>query len=198
MERRRRCTGKGQSGRRFADGIVTKGLESISSIQTQLVGDYNLPNVLCAAAVGKHFGVPEEKIKTALENYTPSNSRSQLVQKGSNSIILDAYNANPTSMKAAIENFAKMEAGDKVLMLGGMMELGAGSVQEHENIIALIRQYPWKQVVLVGGDFGKIKHGFLFFPNSLEAKDWHDNQHFENTHLLIKGSRSMQMEKILG
>jgi UDP-N-acetylmuramoyl-tripeptide--D-alanyl-D-alanine ligase len=190
--------GKVRPGGALLTVSVTKGFESPTNVETQLVGEYNLPNVLCAAAVGKYFGVPEEKIKTALENYRPSNSRSQLVQKGTNSIILDAYNANPTSMKAAIENFAKMKAGDKVLMLGGMMELGAGSVQEHENIIALIRQYPWKQVVLVGGDFGKINHGFLFFPNSLEAKDWHDTQHFENTHLLIKGSRSMQMEKILG
>jgi UDP-N-acetylmuramoyl-tripeptide--D-alanyl-D-alanine ligase len=177
---------------------ITKGFKNITTIETQLVGEYNLPNVLCAAVVGKYFGVPEDRIKTALENYTPSNSRSQLVQKGTNSIILDAYNANPTSMKAAIENFAKMEAGDKVLMLGGMMELGAGSVQEHENIIALIRQYQWKQVVLVGGDFARTDHGFLFFPNSTEAKAWFDTQGFENTHLLIKGSRSMQMEKILG
>ncbi|MBV9989523.1 MAG: UDP-N-acetylmuramoyl-tripeptide--D-alanyl-D-alanine ligase [Chitinophagaceae bacterium] len=190
--------GKVSSGAPFLTVAITKGFENISEIRTRLVGDYNLPNILCAAAVGKQFGVPEEKIRAALESYTPSNSRSQLVQKGSNHIILDAYNANPTSMKAAIENFAKMDAPQKVLMLGGMMELGEGSVQEHENIAALIRQYPWTKVVLVGGDFAKIDHGFIFFPSSAEAKQWFDAQGFENTHLLIKGSRSMQMEKILG
>ena len=88
-----------------------------------MVGEYNLPNVLAAVTVGKFFKVPEEKIKSAIENYTPSNSRSQLIQKGFNKIILDAYNANPSSMKLAIENFAKMQ-GDKVLMLGAMAELG--------------------------------------------------------------------------
>ena len=79
----------------------------IGIIKTQLVGDYNLPNVLAAVAVGKHFKVPDEKIKSAIENYDPSNSRSQLFEKGTNKIILDAYNANPSSMKLAIENFAK-------------------------------------------------------------------------------------------
>lgn len=177
---------------------VTGGLEKVPSIHSQLVGDYNLPNLLCAAAVGKYFGVPEEKIKSAIENYIPSNSRSQLVQKDSNSIILDAYNANPTSMKAAIENFARLQAGKKVLMLGGMMELGKESMEEHKGIIDLIGKYKWDKVVLVGGDFAKADHGFIFFPTSAEAKEWFEQQHFENTHLLIKGSRSMQMEKILG
>jgi UDP-N-acetylmuramoyl-tripeptide--D-alanyl-D-alanine ligase len=177
---------------------VTSGLASVSSIRTQLVGDYNLPNILCAAAVGKYFDVPEEKIRSSLENYTPSNSRSQLVQKGSNSIILDAYNANPTSMKAAIENFSRLQAGRKVLMLGGMMELGKESIEEHKGIIELIRKYNWDKVVLVGGDFARIDHGFIFFPTAEEAREWFEQQHFEHTHLLVKGSRSMQMEKILG
>lgn len=167
------------------------------TIQTKLVGDYNLPNVLCAVAVGDFFLVPQEKIKQAIENYTPSNSRSQLVQKDSNSIILDAYNANPTSMKAAIENFAHLKAEKKVLMLGGMMELGDESIEEHKNIIALIKKYKWQDVVLVGGDFQKIDHGFIFFADSLQAREWYANQHFSNTHILIKGSRSMKMERIL-
>lgn len=177
---------------------ITAGLASISSINTRLVGDYNLPNILCAAAVGKYFGVPEEKIRSAIENYVPSNSRSQLVQKGSNSIILDAYNANPTSMKAAIENFSRLQADKKVLMLGGMMELGKESIDEHKGIITLIGKYNWNNVVLVGGDFARVDHGFIFFPTSAEAREWFEQQHFEHTHLLIKGSRSMQMEKILG
>jgi len=180
----------------FLEVAITKGLR-LTSIKTKLVGDYNLPNILCAIVIGKYFSVPEEKIKTAIENYVPSNSRSQLIQRGSNTFILDAYNANPTSMKAAIENFAGLHADKKVLMLGGMMELGAESLAEHCSIIDLIRQYNWEKVVLVGGDFGNADHGFIFFSNAVEAKDWFTQQHFEHTHFLIKGSRSMQMERIL-
>lgn len=181
----------------FLDVVITHGLAKPCTIQTQLVGDYNLPNILCAVVIGKYFSVPEEKIISAIEQYIPSNSRSQLVQKGSNTIVLDAYNANPTSMKAAIENFASIRADHKVLMLGGMMELGEQSVAEHEGIVQLIKQYPWEQVVLVGGDFSKIDHGFTYFPNSAAAAQWFTGQGFEHTHFLIKGSRSMQMEKIL-
>jgi UDP-N-acetylmuramoyl-tripeptide--D-alanyl-D-alanine ligase len=181
----------------FLDVKITVGTEQIGLIKTQLVGDYNLPNVLAAITIGKYFSVPEEKIKTALENYTPTNSRSQLIKKDSNSIILDAYNANPTSMRAAIENFAKLHASKKVLMLGGMMELGDESIAEHEQILQLIRQHTWEKVVLVGGDFATTHGDFLFFSDSKKARDWFQQQHFTDTHFLIKGSRSMQMEKIL-
>lgn len=174
---------------------VNKGLQAV--IETQLVGDYNLPNVLCAVAIGKYFNVPDEKIVAAIENYTPSNSRSQMIEKDGNHIILDAYNANPTSMKAAIENFAKFPSTNKVLMLGGMMELGEESIVEHAAIVALIKQYNWAHVVLVGGDFGKIEHPFTSFNNSSEAKIWFVEQGFKDAYLLIKGSRSMAMEKIL-
>ena len=168
----------------------------IKNIQTQLVGDYNLPNVLTAVAVGKYFAVPDEKIKAALENYVPSNSRSQLIEKNSNKIILDAYNANPTSMKAAVENIAKM-TGDKVLMLGGMMEMGDNSLEEHQALIDLISKYQWKQVVLVGGDFDKVNNPYSFFNTAAEAGKWLKEQQFTNTSILVKGSRSMQMEKVL-
>jgi UDP-N-acetylmuramoyl-tripeptide--D-alanyl-D-alanine ligase len=180
----------------FLEVAVTKGT-SFTSIKTQLVGDYNLPNILCAIAVGKLFNVPDDKIKAAIEEYVPSNSRSQLMEKGSNKIILDAYNANPTSMKAAIENFAKMDAPRKVLLLGGMMELGDESLQEHDAIVDLIKHYPWEAVVLVGGDFKNVQHPFLYFGTSTEAGVWLKQQHFDNTSLLVKGSRSMQMEKVL-
>ena len=131
---------------------ITKGA-SFNTIKTNLVGDYNLPNILCAVAIGKYFNVPDEKIKSSIENYTPSNSRSQLIEIGTNKIILDAYNANPTSMKAAIENFANIHADNKVLILGGMMELGEESIAEHTNLLALIHQYNFNNVILVGGDF---------------------------------------------
>lgn len=188
--------GNVQTSEPFLVISVTKGLE-MATVKTQLVGDYNLPNVLCAMAVGKYFGVPDEKIVAAIENYSPDNSRSQLMRLGSNQVILDAYNANPTSMKAAIENFAKLNVVKKVLLLGGMMELGEESIAEHEAIVALIKKYTWDAVVLVGGDFGRISHGYTYLPDSAAAKVWLDKQGFENACLLVKGSRSMQMEKII-
>jgi UDP-N-acetylmuramoyl-tripeptide--D-alanyl-D-alanine ligase len=166
-------------------------------LHTQLVGDYNLPNVLAAVAIGKYFGVDETKIKAAIEGYQPANSRSQLIEKDSNHIILDAYNANPSSMRAAIENFVRLPGENKVLLLGAMAELGAESLAEHRQIVALIKQHNFGAVVLVGGDFGRITHPFLQFSNSDEAGQWLRSQQFSNTHLLIKGSRSMQMEKVL-
>jgi len=170
---------------------------TIHTLETQLVGDYNLPNVLAAVAIGKYFKVPDEKIKAAIAHYKPSNSRSQMMMLDSNQIILDAYNANPSSMKAAIENFAHLQAPNKILLLGGMMELGTESLQEHEALLKLVQQYDWKKVVLVGGDFTKISHPFLCFDNSLEAKEWFVQEAFTNSTFLIKGSRSMQMEKII-
>ncbi|THU41322.1 UDP-N-acetylmuramoyl-tripeptide--D-alanyl-D-alanine ligase [Niastella caeni] len=186
-----------QQSEPFLTVSIDKGA-NIPAIQTQLVGSYNLPNVLVAVTTGKFFKVPDEKIKKAIEDYIPSNSRSQLIEKNGNKFILDAYNANPTSMKAAIENFAGIHAQHKVLMLGGMAELGQESLQEHEAIIALIKQHPWKAVVLVGGDFVKIDHPFIKMANATEAADWFKSQQFNDTYFLIKGSRSMQMEKVLG
>ncbi len=177
--------------------VSIKDTGILQSIKTKLVGDYNLSNVLCAVAIGKYFSVPDEKIKSALENYIPSNSRSQWKQKGTNAFILDAYNANPTSMKAAIENFGKLSAERKVLMLGGMMELGEESIREHASIIELVKKFPWYYVILVGGDFSSTHNGITFFADAMEAKVWFQKKNFEHTHFLVKGSRSMQMEKIL-
>lgn len=173
----------------------TKGITG--TVKTSLVGSYNLPNVLAAAAVGTYFGVAEEKIKSAIEHYTPSNSRSQLVQKGTNKIILDAYNANPSSMKAAIENFAKTAGGNKYLVLGAMAELGGESLDEHRNLVLEIGKHPWKEVLLVGGDFTKISHPFRSFTGAKNAGDWLRAQNIQHAYLLVKGSRSMQMETVL-
>lgn len=180
----------------FLQVEITKGSDA-GIIQTKLVGDYNLPNVLVAVAAGNYFNIPGPVIKKAIEDYTPSNSRSQLVEKGTNKIILDAYNANPSSMKLAIENFSRLQAKNKVLMLGAMAELGDESLEEHKAIIELIQQSKWKAVVLVGGDFLKTTHPYISFTKAGEAQEWLKQQHFEHTHLLVKGSRSMQMEKVL-
>jgi len=166
-------------------------------IETKLVGSYNLPNVLGAIAIGQYFVVPAEKIKTAIESYIPSNSRSQLIEQGSNKIIMDAYNANPSSMKLAIENVAAIKNDNKVLLLGAMAELGEESLEEHKAIADVVSKYSWKAVALVGGDFLKIEHPYLSFENALEAKNWYGQQHFENSTILIKGSRKAEMEKII-
>ncbi len=190
-------TGIAGKSETFLEVEMTKGT-SLKKISTKLVGDYNLPNVLSAVAVGKYFNVEDEKIKSALENYLPSNSRSQMIEKDSNKIILDAYNANPSSMKAAIENFAKSNADNKILMLGAMAELGEESLEEHKNIINLISKYNWSKVILVGGDFLKTSNPYTTLNNSSEAKEWLQKEKLQNASVLIKGSRSMQMEKILG
>ena len=174
---------------------ILQGLDE-KLIKTQLVGEYNLPNVLAAITIGKYFNVTDAKIKFAIENYTPSNSRSQLIQKGDNKIILDAYNANPSSMKLAIENFSKIP-GDKVLILGSMAELGKESEKEHQALVEQIADHKWKEVILVGNEFEKISHSFHQFKNSEEVQNWMQQQRFKNTNILIKGSRSMQMEKAL-
>lgn len=170
----------------------------IGTIETKLVGDYNLPNILAAVCVGLYFVVPPKKIKKAIENYHPTNSRSQLIERGTNQIILDAYNANPGSMRAAIENFARLQADKKVVILGGMAELGSSSIEEHKAVIDLLKQYDWWAVVLVGGDYSKNDHPYLHYNSTAEATEWFQLQHFEHTSILLKGSRSMKMEEVLG
>lgn len=173
-----------------------KGFE-LDTIQTQLVGEYNLPNILAAVSIGLYFKVPAAKIKAAIENYTPTNSRSQLLKWNNNNVILDAYNANPSSMKLAIENFAKLNAAHKVVCIGAMKELGTTSILEHQQLIQLLEQHQWEHVVLVGGDFEKCQHHYTFFPNALGAKDWLQQQNFTNRSILIKGSRGIKMEQVL-
>jgi UDP-N-acetylmuramoyl-tripeptide--D-alanyl-D-alanine ligase len=173
----------------------TKGIRK--KIKTNLVGSYNLPNVLAAVAVGKYFNVHDDKIEAAIENYLPSNSRSQLVHKGNNKIILDAYNANPSSMKLAIENFAKAKDDNKILVLGAMAELGNDSLEEHRQVINEIDKYAWKKVVLVGGDFLNIDHSYIYKKTADDAGQLLEEHKIENAFFLIKGSRSTEMEKVL-
>ena len=175
---------------------IKKGIE-IDLIQTHLVGNYNLPNVLAAVAIGHHFKVPNDKIKSAIENYIPSNSRSQLLNWNNNEVILDAYNANPSSMKLAVENFAKMNKQNKMVCLGGMRELGADTLMEHQMLIDQLKETNWKQVMLVGSEFKPCNHNFLYFDTVLEAKAWLQAQELKGYTLLIKGSRGIQMEQLI-
>ncbi|MDX1938375.1 MAG: UDP-N-acetylmuramoyl-tripeptide--D-alanyl-D-alanine ligase [Flavihumibacter sp.] len=180
----------------FLEVQLTKGI-LIDCIKTQLVGAYNLPNVLVAATVGNYFNIPAAVIKNAVEAYAPSNSRSQLIEQGTNKIILDAYNANPSSMRLAIENLGRMEGKNKIALLGAMAELGTESIAEHEGIINLLKEQHFAEVVLVGGDFQKIAHPFTALENAAAAQQWLQAKAPQHAIILIKGSRSMQMEKVL-
>lgn len=168
-----------------------------ASVETRLVGSYNLPNVLAAATVGKFFEIEDDKIIAALTYYTPSNSRSQLLEKGTNKIILDAYNANPSSMKLAIENFAQLKADKKILVLGAMAELGTDSLAEHQIIIDEINKYKWNDVFLVGGDFMLLDHPYNKAHTAIDAGQLLNQIAPKEAHLLLKGSRSTGMEKVL-
>ena len=183
-----------------ADGMLTvkinKGI-ALDTIQTNLVGNYNLPNVLAAVTIGQYFKVPNEKIKAAIENYTPTNSRSQLVQWKNNEVILDAYNANPSSMKLAVENFVKLNKANKVVCLGGMRELGADTLMEHQMLIDQLKQNNWSEVLLVGVEFKDCNHNYHYFDTVQAAKTWFDSKQFSGHTLLIKGSRGIQMEQLI-
>ena len=183
-----------------ANGMLTvkinKGID-IDSIHTHLVGNYNLPNVLAAITIGQYFKVPNEKIIAAIENYIPTNSRSQLVKWQNNEVILDAYNANPSSMKLAVENFAKLNKANKVVCIGGMRELGADTSLEHQMLIDQLKENNWSEVVLVGAEFKNCNHSYHYFDTVQEAKAWFDSKQFSGYSILIKGSRGIQMEKLI-
>jgi UDP-N-acetylmuramoyl-tripeptide--D-alanyl-D-alanine ligase len=188
--------GQPQTNNGLLQVVFTKGT-LLDKIQTQLVGDYNLPNVLAAVCIGQYFKVPMDKIKTAIENYAPSNSRSQLTTWKNNQIILDAYNANPSSMKVAVDNFAKLAAENKIICLGGMKELGEATFNEHQALIDQLKQFTWTKVVLVGNEFKDCTHPYQFFESVAAAKKWLNDQNFVQHTILIKGSRGIQMEQLI-
>ena len=172
--------------------------KAVLNIHSRLVGAYNLPNLLCAISLGRYFKIPETLIQAGIEGYTPSNSRSQLIEKGRNKIILDAYNANPSSMQAAIQNFSRMQAASKVLILGGMKELGEQSKLEHQKLVQFIKSLGgWKQVLLIGPEFEQVAEGYSWFKDSAAAKDYLSKAAFTEVLMLIKGSRSNALEALL-
>jgi UDP-N-acetylmuramoyl-tripeptide--D-alanyl-D-alanine ligase len=166
-------------------------------IFTKLVGDYNKPNVEAAICVGDFFNIPFDTIRNAIESYLPNNARSQLIEKGSNKIILDAYNANPNSMQAALENFSVQEFPNKMVMLGAMMELGKEGPREHQQVVDLLKKMHFSSVILVGGDFEQVQHSYMYFKNVDEACSWIKSNMPSDANILIKGSRSTKMEKLL-
>ncbi len=177
--------------------IAALGDSGETVLDAQLVGAYNFPNVMAAVAVGLYFEVPMDDIKQAIAAYNPDNSRSQLMQRGSNKIILDAYNANPASMNAAISNFASLELPGKTLWIGAMKEMGKDEEREHRELLELIGKYAWDDVILVGKEFKGLEGTYRWFENSADAADYVRLHAPVNSSILIKGSRGSRMELML-
>lgn len=165
-------------------------------VQTELIGEYNLDNVLAAVTIGTYFHVEPEKINKALEEYTPQNNRSQLKETASNKLIIDAYNANPTSMMAALHNFCNIKAKHKMVILGDMKELGATSIEEHQKIVNFIEECNFERIILVGDQFGKTQNKLHILPNVTVAIEELKKNKPDGFYILIKGSNSMKLGQI--
>jgi UDP-N-acetylmuramoyl-tripeptide--D-alanyl-D-alanine ligase len=171
---------------------------STTVVQSHLFGYYNYGNMLTAVAVGLYFGVSPADIKMALQAYIPENNRAQIIERDSNTYILDAYNANPTSMQAAIAQFAKMPHPNKVLVLGGMRELGDYAAAEHQAIVELAQTADFNAIFLVGNEFAAFATpNIYYFDDTNALKNHLDKNPLMAAHVLIKGSRGIQLEKML-
>jgi len=173
-------------------------------IETRLIGSYNADNVMAALAVGELFFTDLKASIEAISNYTPSNNRSQLVKGKSNTLIIDAYNANPTSMRAALGNFATMEKGASSLIIGDMLELGSESQNEHKAILSIIEEMDAGKLFFVGDefsqaslDFPKIREKAMFFKNSTDLRNYLETNPVTGYTFLVKGSRGTKLEKVL-
>jgi UDP-N-acetylmuramoyl-tripeptide--D-alanyl-D-alanine ligase len=174
-----------------------KDWSKLPLVQTQIAGKYNFINCLAAVCVGHHFLVEDALINEALSNYVPAMNRSQMVKTQNNSILLDAYNANPNSMKAAIENFADYKADVKWLLLGDMFELGEYSKAEHQAVLDLLHAKKLTNVILVGNEFSALpENTFQTFKTTQECLDHLKTHQIKNATVLIKGSRGMKMETL--
>lgn len=173
--------------------------EKTLSVKTQLTGNYNFENVMAAACIGHYFHVEPQAIKQAIENYLPANQRSQLVKKNGMKIILDAYNANPTSMQTSIESFCEYFPSPRYLILGDMLELGKDAMSEHAKILKIIKKHPFSEVFLVGPLFTEAAKAFPYktFQETGLLCSFLEKYPLEKGAVLIKGSRKNQLERVL-
>lgn len=183
----------------FPDIIINYFDKGIYNCRTALYGEYNAKNIITAISIARFFEIPGEKIKRALGSFKPGENRSQLLKEENNTYIMDAYNANPLSMRNSINAFANMESNlPKVLVLGDMKELGPDSVKYHQEIVDLIQQQAWSQIFLVGEEFRKcnIPERIISFHSTATLSDYFSNYKLAGKFILLKGSRSMGLEKI--
>ncbi len=182
----------------FVNGKVNfkKGVLYLNS---NLIGDFNFENILAAACIGNYFGVDPLKIQQAIKEYYPKNNRSQLIEKNGHIIIMDAYNANPTSMQASLKSFKANNPEPKTFILGDMLELGEYSDQEHQNILEILKNNSSDQVFLIGRNFSKVADKFHYqsFDNVEQFCKYLINNKNLNNNILIKGSRGIKLEKVL-
>jgi UDP-N-acetylmuramoyl-tripeptide--D-alanyl-D-alanine ligase len=167
------------------------------SIQSNLIGNYNFTNIAAAITIGAHFKVTETAIKEAIESYIPTNNRSQILTTKHNTIILDAYNANPSSMQVALENFDTLKVPSKVVILGDMFELGKESEHEHQAIVDAATAFNFDETYFVGENFNIAKTNKPQFKTYQDFEDFLKKNPLKNHSILIKGSRGMRLERIL-
>jgi UDP-N-acetylmuramoyl-tripeptide--D-alanyl-D-alanine ligase len=172
-------------------------MNSCFVVDTKLIGTYNAENILAAVTIGHFFGIDDATIKAGLEQYIPQNNRSQLTVTERNKLVVDAYNANPTSLRAAVQNFGLMEVENKMLILGDMLELGEYAEMEHQSIVDLLESYKLKNVILVGELFAQTKNEFKCFDNVEDLQQYIEKQVITDNYILIKGSRGIKLEKVI-
>ena len=165
-------------------------------VNTHLIGSYNFDNILAAAAIGRYFGVSDDDISSALASYLPHNNRSQLKETADNKLIVDAYNANPTSMMAALKNFRQVEAPHKMVILGDMKELGEASREEHQKVVDYLKECGFDRVVLVGPEFAAATHSYQTFQHVDEVLADIRMHKPQGYYILIKGSNSMKLSQL--
>jgi len=165
-------------------------------ICTKLLGAYNLANINAAISLGKYFQISQENIIAGIENYTPSNNRSQMIEKKSNTLLMDAYNANPTSTKLALQNFSSIDHQKKVVILGDMFELGDASFREHQNIVDFCETLELHRVIFVGKNYIQTTAEERY-PDLLSLNKKLASHPLKNCFVLIKGSRGMALEKVV-
>ena len=165
-------------------------------VESQLIGAYNIDNMLAATAVGLYFGIEPENIDHALTTYRPTNNRSQLTLTERNRLVVDAYNANPTSMAAAIDNFRRMEVSPKMVILGQMGELGASSHEEHVRVVEMLDEAQFDEVWLVGSEFAFASNRYRVFENVEEVKQTLKTNSIEGQNILIKGSNFTRLYQL--
>ncbi|SHL75577.1 UDP-N-acetylmuramoyl-tripeptide--D-alanyl-D-alanine ligase [Chryseobacterium polytrichastri] len=173
-------------------GLFYKNQKALS----KLTGEYNFTNLCAAASLGLHFGIEFEKIKLAIESYTPTNMRSQIVKKEGRTLVLDTYNANPSSMTASLHNFITFE-GSKTIIIGDMLELGEESEQEHQNIMKLAQDLGFNEIITVGAHFKNVNSSAFAFLNTAELIEYLKLNTIQSENILLKASRGISLEKAI-